>query len=157
MHGLDLGPLYICSRCSLVFIRFHNSWSKDCLWLCCLTLDHLPLIGPPCLVSVGEDAFSPAGTWCTRMIGTHWGASSSLRRMGGVWGEEYLRMGLGGEEGGELLSGYKMKRRKKGEEEGRRRKKKRRKKRYAKINLEWQVLLKVSQINLVMNYFMILQ
>jgi hypothetical protein len=56
--------------------------------------------------------------------------------MGGVWGEEYLRMGLGGEEGGELLSGYKMKRRKKGEEEGRRRKKKRRKKRYAKINLE---------------------
>jgi hypothetical protein len=57
IHGLDLGPMHIGSRCVSWFLcEFPNNWS----WgadpePACLPVDLVSLTGLPCLASVGED------------------------------------------------------------------------------------------------------
>ena len=71
MHGLDLSPLYICSRyAAWSSCGSPNNWSRGCLWLCCLPLDLLPLAELPGLAAVGEDAMSPDETRLPGQVGT---------------------------------------------------------------------------------------
>jgi hypothetical protein len=51
-------------------------------------VDPVPLTGPLCLASVGEDVPSPVVTWCAIMGWDPVGAPSSQRRkVGGMWEE----------------------------------------------------------------------
>ena len=62
MQALDLGPLYICSRCAAwpSCGSSANNWSRTLL----PALDPLSLPGLPGWASVGEDVPSPIGTRC---------------------------------------------------------------------------------------------
>lgn len=53
--------------CHLVFMWVPNNWCVGCPWICCRSVNPLPLTRPPCLASVGEDRPSPAVTWCARV------------------------------------------------------------------------------------------
>jgi hypothetical protein len=63
-----------------------------CFWI------PLPLAGLPCLALVGEDTLSLAATCNCKLVPM--GVSPSLKRREGEVGEEYVRVGLGREEGG---------------------------------------------------------
>ena len=90
LYGSVLGSLHICYR-SLVwyFCGTPNSEIWDCLWLCYLPLDPLPLTRLPGCVSLGENVLSPAETGCPRMGWYSRQASIS-------WGEEerVIRRGI---------------------------------------------------------------
>jgi hypothetical protein len=68
------------------------------LWLCCLPLDPYPLAGLPCLISVGENALSPAVTWCAR-AGWYpwyfWGEGKGVMGGGCCEGTPWRRRGRG--------------------------------------------------------------
>lgn len=91
-QGLDIGALYICSRCeAMSSCKCPNNWKQDCLCLCCLPWDLLPLTGLSGLVSVGEDVLLRGVL--LRLDVPGWGD---------VQEEGLVRVGLGGEEGGGL-------------------------------------------------------
>lgn len=65
MHGMDLGPIYICNR--YVTWSSHgtpNHWSRGCcLWVCSLPFEAISLIGLTCLASMEEDLPTLNATW----------------------------------------------------------------------------------------------
>jgi hypothetical protein len=102
MQGFDLGPLHICSKCAgWSSYRSSNKWSRGCLHLCSLPLNSLPLPGLLGWAPLGEDVPSPAGSRYSR-VGWYprWGSPYLRRRERGSSGEGFVRVGLGGEEGG---------------------------------------------------------
>lgn len=86
VHGLELGPLHICSRCAL-WLPFVSPNYRGWLCLCLLPLGPFPLAGYPCLPSVGENVPSPTATWC-----------SSMGKNRGKLERGHMRLGLGWEE-----------------------------------------------------------
>jgi len=72
--------------------RSPSNWSRGCPWICCLWTP-IPLNGPPCPASVGEDVSSSAMTWCA-VVGWYPQGASSLLREGE--GEDLCEGGLGG-------------------------------------------------------------
>ena len=80
-HGLDLGSLHICNR-SGTWSSWGspNNWIRGCSQILCVPGLPVYLTEPPYLVSVWEDAPSPAVTWCEGGY-TQMGAPSFQRRI----------------------------------------------------------------------------
>jgi hypothetical protein len=92
-HKAGLSPLphppHILSRSATwSSCRYPNNWSRGYSWICCLSVDPVPVTGLPCLALVGDGVPGPTMIWYAR-VGDGEGAPSS--HGGGGTGEMYFK------------------------------------------------------------------